>query len=86
MKPVDPRLLRRARAARVFLVGSVLIGVATGLLVVVQAVLLAHGIADVVLQAPAVGQRRLVVGSVVCAAGRRWCGCRRWWHSVPRLQ
>ncbi|WP_112237002.1 thiol reductant ABC exporter subunit CydD [Kribbella monticola] len=50
MKPVDPRLLRRAKAARTFLAGSVLIGVATGLLIVVQAVLLATAIADVVLR------------------------------------
>lgn len=49
MKPVDPRLLRRARAARVFMVGSVLIGIATGLLIILQAVLLAKGIAGVVL-------------------------------------
>lgn len=48
MKPLDPRLLKRAKAARVFLVGSVLIGVATGVLVVAQAVLLARGIATVV--------------------------------------
>ncbi|TDU82492.1 ATP-binding cassette subfamily C protein CydD [Kribbella voronezhensis] len=50
MKPLDPRLLGRAKAARTFLAGSVLIGVATGLLIVVQAVLLAKGIADVVLR------------------------------------
>ncbi|MFC5261081.1 thiol reductant ABC exporter subunit CydD [Kribbella qitaiheensis] len=49
MKPVDPRLLRRAQAARVFMVGSVLIGIATGLLIILQAVLLAKGIAGVVL-------------------------------------
>jgi ATP-binding cassette subfamily C protein CydD len=50
MKPLDPRLLRRAREARVFLGASVLIGVASGVLIVVQAVLLAHGIAGVVLR------------------------------------
>ncbi|WP_328992453.1 thiol reductant ABC exporter subunit CydD [Kribbella sp. NBC_01245] len=48
MKPLDPRLLRRARAARVFLVASVVIGIATGGLIIVQAVLLAQAIADVV--------------------------------------
>jgi ATP-binding cassette, subfamily C, bacterial CydD len=48
MKPLDPRLLRRAEAARVFLAGSVVIGVATGALVVVQAALLARAIATVV--------------------------------------
>jgi thiol reductant ABC exporter CydD subunit len=50
VKPLDPRLLRRAKAARTFLAGSVLIGIATGALIVVQAVLLAKGIADVVLR------------------------------------
>ena len=49
MKPLDPRLLRRARAARVFMVGSVVIGIATGFLIILQAVLLAKGIAGVVL-------------------------------------
>ena len=43
MKPLDPRLLRRARAARVFLAASAVIGVASGLLIIVQAVLLARG-------------------------------------------
>jgi ATP-binding cassette subfamily C protein CydD len=50
VKPLDPRLLRRAKAARTFLAGSVLIGVATGVLIVVQAVLLARGIAGFVLR------------------------------------
>ena len=68
MKPVDPRLLRRARAARLFLAGSVLIGVATGLLVVVQAVLLARGITDVVLRGAGVEQVAWWLAAVV--AGR----------------
>ncbi len=50
MKPLDPRLLKRARGARVFLAASVLIGVLSGVLIIVQAVLLAHGIAGVVLR------------------------------------
>lgn len=50
MKPLDPRLLKRARGAWVFLAASVLIGVASGALIIVQAVLLAHGIAGVVLR------------------------------------
>lgn len=67
MKPLDPRLLRRARGARVFLAASVLIGVASGVLIVVQAVLLAHGIAGVVLHGNAVagvawGLAAVVVG------------------------
>jgi len=48
MKPLDPRLLRRATAARVFLASSVVIGVATGALIIGQAILLARGVATVV--------------------------------------
>jgi ATP-binding cassette subfamily C protein CydD len=67
VRPVDPRLLRRARAARVFLAGSVLIGVATGLLVVVQAVLLARGITDVVLRDAGVERVAWGLAAVVAA-------------------
>jgi thiol reductant ABC exporter CydD subunit len=41
VRPIDPRLLRRARAARVLLAADAALGVATALLVVAQAVLLA---------------------------------------------
>ncbi|MFF0270596.1 thiol reductant ABC exporter subunit CydD [Kribbella sp. NPDC004536] len=68
MKPLDPRLLRRARGARVFLAGSVLIGVASGVLIIAQAVLLAHGIAGVVLRGSGVGAVAWGLGAVV--AGR----------------
>jgi len=47
MRALDPRLLRHARAARAFLVTSVGLGVATALLVVVQANLLAYAISAV---------------------------------------
>jgi ATP-binding cassette subfamily C protein CydD len=69
MKPVDPRLLRRARAARTFLAASVLIGVASGLLIVVQAVLLASGIAGVVLHGAGVAGVALGLTAVVTARG-----------------
>ncbi|GAA3562590.1 thiol reductant ABC exporter subunit CydD [Kribbella ginsengisoli] len=73
MKPLDPRLLRRAKAARVFLVGSVVIGVATGFFIVVQAVLLAHAIAGVVLRGDGVGRVAwLLVGVVVARAVLVW--------------
>ncbi|MER7248850.1 thiol reductant ABC exporter subunit CydD [Kribbella sp. NPDC000426] len=68
MKPLDPRLLRRARGARVFLAASVLIGVASGVLIVVQAVLLAHGITGVVLRGNGVAGVGLALALVV--AGR----------------
>ncbi len=45
MRPLDPRLLRRARAARVLLGADVAIGLATALLVLLQATLLARVIA-----------------------------------------
>jgi thiol reductant ABC exporter CydD subunit len=45
MRPLDPRLLRRARAARVLLGVDVAIGLATALLVLLQAALLARIIA-----------------------------------------
>ncbi|MEU4195940.1 thiol reductant ABC exporter subunit CydD [Kribbella sp. NPDC026611] len=65
MKPLDPRLLRRARGARVFLAASVLIGVASGVLIVVQAVLLAHGIAGVVLRGSGVAAMAWGLAAVV---------------------
>jgi thiol reductant ABC exporter CydD subunit len=68
MKPVDPRLLREAKAARLFLAGSVAIGVATGLLVILQAVLLARGISGVVLHGSGVGEVAWLLAAVV--AGR----------------
>src|SRR5262249_19677129 len=45
MRALDPRLVRRARAVRVLLAVDVTLGVATALLVLVQATLLAHVIA-----------------------------------------
>lgn len=52
---------------------SVLIGVATGLLIILQAVLLAHGIAEVVLRGEGVGEVALLLAGVVAArAGLQW--------------
>ena len=45
MRAVDPRLLRHARAARSYLIGTVLLGLAVTGLIVAQAALLAHGLA-----------------------------------------
>lgn len=42
MKPVDPRLLRHARASRAFVAGSVLLGLAGAGLVIAQAMLIAE--------------------------------------------
>ncbi|HTJ34803.1 MAG TPA: thiol reductant ABC exporter subunit CydD [Dactylosporangium sp.] len=49
MRPLDPRLLRHARATRTYLVLSVALGVALAALVVAQATLLADAITDVYL-------------------------------------
>ena len=49
MKPLDPRLLRYARATRTYLALSVVLGVALAALVVAQATLLADGITAVYL-------------------------------------
>jgi len=46
MKPVDPRLLRHARATRGFLAASVLLGLVGALLVVAQGVLMASLVVD----------------------------------------
>ncbi|GAA1569869.1 MULTISPECIES: thiol reductant ABC exporter subunit CydD [Kribbella] len=67
MKPLDPRLLRRARGARVFLAASVVIGVLSGVLIITQAVLLAHGIAGVVLHGTGVGAVAWGLAAVVAA-------------------
>nr|WP_232546293.1 hypothetical protein [Streptomyces antimycoticus] len=42
MKPIDPRLLRYARATRFFLVASVALGLAGAGLVIAQAMLIAE--------------------------------------------
>jgi len=74
MKPLDPRLLRRAEAARIFLAGSVVIGVATGALVVVQAALLARAITTVVQggSAALAPTAWLLAGVVVARAALVW--------------
>ncbi|MFI5909835.1 thiol reductant ABC exporter subunit CydD [Dactylosporangium sp. NPDC051541] len=55
MRPLDPRLLRYARATRTFMVLSVALGVALALLVVAQATLLASLITFVFLEDGTVG-------------------------------
>ncbi|MBO3083930.1 thiol reductant ABC exporter subunit CydD [Cellulomonas fengjieae] len=48
MRPLDPRLLRHARAARGYVALTAALGVLTAALVVAQAVLLAHALGDAV--------------------------------------
>lgn len=66
VKPIDPRLLRYARATRLFLTAVVLLGLAGAALVVAQAML----IADVVVGA-------FERGSPPPLWGRRWHSWRR---------
>ncbi|KGM13091.1 thiol reductant ABC exporter subunit CydD [Cellulomonas bogoriensis] len=68
MKPLDPRLLRRARAARRYVVLTAGTGALTAALVIAQALLLAHALAPVVTRegdwpdvAPTVGWLAAVV-------------------------
>ncbi|MGE0137567.1 MAG: thiol reductant ABC exporter subunit CydD [Ilumatobacteraceae bacterium] len=71
MKPIDPRLLRYARAARAHVVACVLLGLATASLVVVQAELLARGISGVVSSGSRDGASTAVfVGLALVVVGR----------------
>ena len=63
VRALDPRLLRRARSARVLLLVDAALGLATALLVLVQATLLAHG------RRP--GVRRAVARDVATARAAR---------------
>ena len=45
--PIDPRLIRRARATRGYLVAGVAVGSATAILTLGQAWLLSHSVADI---------------------------------------
>ncbi|MFG2043613.1 thiol reductant ABC exporter subunit CydD [Dactylosporangium sp. NPDC048998] len=75
MKPLDPRLLRHARAARTYLALSVALGAALAALLVAQATLLADAITDVYLHgadlrriAPALGWLAAVVAARAAVA------------------
>ncbi len=68
MKPLDPRLLRYARASRGYLVACVVLGVAGAALIVAQATLLATGISAVF--HGRYGLTRVLVGLAVVVAAR----------------
>ena len=71
MKPVDPRLLRRARPVRSFLAALAGIGAADALLVIVQATLLADLVARLVLQPGSQAPfASALVGLVAASLGR----------------
>ena len=70
MRPFDPRLLRYAKRARVPIAGVAVLGVLTAGLVIVQAQLLATGIADAFLHGATLASLRgtLIVLAVVIGA------------------
>ncbi|MFJ1731412.1 thiol reductant ABC exporter subunit CydD [Streptomyces sp. NPDC088254] len=75
MKPIDPRLLRYARATRLFLVAVVALGVVGAVLVIVQAMLIAevvvgafqHGSPITQLRTPLVSLAAVAVGRALVA-------------------
>ncbi len=70
MKPIDSRLFRHAAAARFFIAASVLIGLATAVLVVVQAVLIASLLVGTFLEHKGIAEQRaslVALGAVLAA-------------------
>lgn len=65
MKPLDPRLLRHARAARRYIVITTITGVITAGLVVAQAALISWAISPVIAQRDATGQVGAMVAGLV---------------------
>jgi ATP-binding cassette subfamily C protein CydCD len=76
MKPLDPRLLRHARATRGFLVAAIVIGAASALLIVAQAFLIAGAVTATFQRGAGLEEARDVllglVGIAVGRAGLAW--------------
>ncbi len=76
MRPLDPRLVRQARATRTFLCLSIVIGTLTALAVLAQAWLLATAIAGAFSQGKSLGQLRppmtLLLAVVIARAVLAW--------------
>ena len=70
MRPVDPRLLRQARAARGYLVFTVVLGLAVTALVLAQAGLLAHALATAARGTGAAALRTTLILLLVVVAAR----------------
>jgi thiol reductant ABC exporter CydD subunit len=66
VKPVDSRLLHRAEAARAFIIASVVLGVATAVLIVVQATLIADLITRTFLGGATLRQQRAELIGLGC--------------------
>ena len=76
MKPLDPRLLRHARATRGFLVASIAIGSANALLIVAQAILIAWTVVAAFQQGAGLADVRMgligLAGIAVARAALAW--------------
>lgn len=71
MKPLDPRLLRYARSAAVYVLGTAGLGVLQALLVIAQAGLLAHGISAAFLDGADLSDlRATMIGLALVIAAR----------------
>jgi len=75
MKPLDPRLLRYARASRWYLAATVVLGVLSAALIVGQATILAYGISAVFLDGATVADLMpALVALAAVTAGRAAIG------------
>jgi ATP-binding cassette subfamily C protein CydD len=72
MKPLDPRLLRYARATRAYLAATVVLGVAHAALLIAQAVLLAGAITAVFLHGAGVPDVLPLIAVIAGRAGVAW--------------
>lgn len=71
MKPLDPRLLRHARAARQYVALTVVLGLAVAALVIAQALLLGHGLGSAVQDGADLGDLGPLIGWLVVVVAAR---------------
>lgn len=76
MKPLDPRLVRRSRGVRRYLVLGVAIGLATACVIVAQAFVIAHAVSSLFSSQPVGAAAAVVAACLGLRAGLQW------WHSV----
>ena len=71
MKPLDPRLLHHARAARRYIVTTTATGVLTAALVIGQAVLIAHTMSPVIEGRSTLAGARVALGALAAVFAAR---------------
>ncbi|WP_066587537.1 thiol reductant ABC exporter subunit CydD [Cellulomonas timonensis] len=71
MKPLDPRLLRHARAARQYVALTVVLGLAVAGLVIAQALLLGHALGSAVQDGASLDDLRPLIGWLVLVVAAR---------------